>query len=217
MKYLTLIITILFAFNLNAQSVMSETENIEYNEVDSLFFSVSEVIYSDYSEIRQKSPIGYDTTSVESYLLQKGLKRKQIEASAVKRMYESRGLGGVYSEIQEFSELSYHQVAARDIGHKIEGIYKVWIDNTVYNARIEKNINGVLRLKIPTVGNYTVLVEHQNIFTVRNYTPEHVKFYFVSKDKHERKTFMPLDFNAAWRIKRIKDLPTEETGSKKKK
>jgi len=123
--------------------------------------------------------IGKDTTQVYSFLIEKISERVKYESRAIKTAYEFRNLGSESDLLSTFSGLPYWAHMTLRYSAAIDGDYKVIINGTNYDATIQPNGNGVLRLDIPTVGNYAVYPEGLTKFQVRNFEPSHIDFYFI--------------------------------------
>ena len=203
MKNILILSMTLFVLSLQAQSETFDTTYISFNTTDSVYLLTSVKHYDDFSQITTVKPIGNDSASVILYLRNDVETRERKEARGVLEAYNYSGLSSTATLLKDFSGDTYSKNIISKHGDRFTGQYKVWISGTAYDAEIKRTASGNMRLYIPDVSNYTILLLSKNSFTVKNYTPESVDFYFTS-DNGEKRIYMNNDFDKSWRIKYLR-------------
>jgi hypothetical protein len=198
-KILVLIFSI-FSMTLFSQTLTFDTTYISFNTVDSAYLLTTEQHFDDFSETKIVKPIGRDSATVISMLVNKIKRRKNKEARGVLEAYNYRGLTSDAALLKKFSGMSYYKNLAAKISSRFVGTYRVWINGTAHDATMGITGAGNMRLYIPGVANYTVLLQSPNSFIIRNYTPDSVTFYFIN-ETNNRRLYMNNDFEAGWKIK----------------
>ena len=206
MKYLFFIILLISSISVFGQKPEAapdwDTSYINtIIDTDTTYFIVTDAKWFDdngglvYRDLNEEA-VGNDSTAVYDYLIAKVEDRVKYEARAIKRAYEFRNLGSEADLLNDFSGLPYWAHITQQYSTSFEGVYKVRINGTTYDAIMAPNTAGVLRLNIVTIGNYAVYPEGLTKFQVRNFEPDNIDFYFVESRQWNESTlqvFRPKD------------------------
>ena len=189
MKYLFFIILLILSTSVFGQKPEAapdwDTSYINtIIDTDTTYFIVTDAKWYDdngglvYRDLNEGA-VGKDSAAVYNYLIAKVEDRVKYESRAVKRAYEFRNLGSEADLLNDFSGLPYWAHITQKYSESFEGVYKVRINGTTYDAIMAPNTAGVLRLNIVTIGNYAVYPEGLAKFQIRNFEPAHTNFYFT--------------------------------------
>ena len=206
MKNIFFILFSLFAMNLSAQEIISQTQEV-VNQGDTLYFvrqtTVKENGTNFPDTLINKYLLG-DSTNAANYLFDIPF-QLQIEVAqgmqhALKRTFATQVFNRVNTLFQAITGKTLYQDSGARYFSSLQGRYRVFRqDGTNFFANITQVANGTLRLIGENAeGTFVLNANGPNSFTLVNFDHDQVGggenfFFFWDGVSAERKTFYPAE------------------------
>ncbi len=157
------------------------------------------------NSILEHNFIGYDTASVEGYLVSVIEKDLKLENRIFQRAFEENGLNIAAEALEDFNTEAFWERDARLNSGDWIGDYKVWIADVAYDAVIQTKPNGNLEIDIATVDVFPIRTFGEFQFEIRNYFDdgEHTIFQKGKENAFGKWIFYPPDFDKDYKIKKL--------------